>query len=87
MPALGDDFGRLSGAGHGFLWLGEAAGGLDGDSADDRFTAADAAEHAAVAVAFGADVSFLGNKRIVVITTPRGGHAETGAVLKGENRR
>ncbi len=57
VPALGDNFGRLTSARHGFLRLREAAGGLDGDSADDRLPTADAAEHAAVAVGFGADVT------------------------------
>ena len=59
----------------------QAARRFDGDAADDRFAAADAAEHSAMAIRLRSDAVTLGNERIVVGAAPRLSHRETGAIF------
>ena len=82
MPAAGSDFRRLARSRDGCLQLGQAARRLDGDAAENRLAAADAAEHAAVPIGFGADsaaVVTLGSGAYSVQVNSVGGAG--GAVL------
>lgn len=58
VAALDGDLGRLAFCRDGALWLWQAAGGFDGNAADDGLTAGDAAEHSAMAIGGGRDVGY-----------------------------
>ena len=81
------DLGGLAGRRHGSLRLRQAARRLQGDPADDRFTAGDAAKHAAVAIGAGADAAILfADESIVVVAATSRGHTETGSIFKTHDR-
>src|SRR5947209_4544375 len=79
--------GRFAAPGHRPLRSRQAARRLQGHAADDRLAAADAAEHAPMTVALGANAAVLGDEGVVVAAAPGGGDGETGAVLEGHHRR
>src|SRR4051812_38715048 len=72
---------------HCWLFLRNTARRFDCHPKDDRFTAADATEHAAMTVGHRADALALGNEGIVVGTTPAGGDRKASPILKGSDSR
>ena len=91
VPALDRDFSGLAAFGYRLLRAGQAAGRLDRNAADDRLAAGNAAKHAAVAIAFGADDSTLvrrqWDKGVVVGAAAGRGDSETYSIFEGRHRR